>query len=106
MCINAIWYSLNDQDALNSIQIEFTNGFKTPPFMSKDCMVDRESDSVIGASRIWINPDTRIRKIGLLIYDCDRYAGIRFHGKNNQLIAQKVWKNTSAAWSTYSVPAG
>ena len=39
------------------------------------------------------------------VYDCDHYTGIRFHGKNNKVILEKIWKQSSQGmWLTYDVP--
>ena len=86
MQVCALWYSLNDQDLLNSIQLEFNNGFKTPPFKSKFLDIDNSNGSVVGAERIAIDTNIRIRKIGLLVYDCDHYTGIRFYGRQDKVI--------------------
>ena len=101
MCVNAIWYSLTDQDLLNSLQIEFTNGFKTPPIKSAKLEIDPKTGSVEGAHRLAINPNIRIRKIGLEVYDCDHYTGIRLYGRDRKPMLEKIWKVSSKGMWLY-----
>ena len=105
MKVCAFWYSVDEQyGVLDSIQIEFNNGFKTPPFKSSHLIV-KQDGSVHGAQRISICPNGRIEKIGMQVYDADHYTGIRFYGREGKLIVEKIWKNSSKAmWITYDVP--
>ena len=103
-CVNAIWYSLTELDLLNSLQIEFTNGFKTQPIKSKKLSIDEKTGNVVGAKRIAVDPNQRIRRIGLEVYDCDHYTGIRFHGKDDKIILEHIWKISSQGmWIYYKV---
>ena len=93
---------------LSAIQLEFTNGFKTPFYETEG---SKEAEPPIKPKNLYVDPERTIREISMMVTGSSPTSlrfirGLRLIDEKGEFIVDYKWcaSNLEGDWTTHKVP--